>query len=437
MSLEGLEKPGFTPIGLIRYLEEKGIFQDKPFQEGQILPLEVEIDNNRMKEIPSVSLLESKIDLLSTLLYACFNHIEITAPIWIYGTENETFDFLDKLFFILSKRVWSNLSFNTFWYEDPKLPGLFFCCNSLKSSEIRLPNYSLKIDLMQGSYDSKIDISDKAIYEYAKLAAQKALNNESSLSILYSLQEFAETVDWVRFVEMFKDAPQDIKTIIYNLHKERIITEVSQGNAKLFRILENAEHNKVFKSKGLINHIIENHDEILAKDFVGWFYDLPSMEDKRDLYFVFLSNPWLLNLLLDNIRGDKIRISRSAEMIQELIEDIGKMAAEKEGYNEATEERLLEGLYEFLDNKPNIDTSRALKIIKKLPATKNPKILLLRVLIRYEIGDNSEFISLIKEEDYKQLIQDLTKGGLKAIDWEKHKKAFQEIKPKSFFRWIL
>ena len=277
----------------------------------------------------------------------------------------------------------------------------------------------------------------QAAAEVGKLAAQKALNNESSLSILYSLQEFAETVDWVRFVEMFKDAPQDIKTIIYNLHKERIITEVSQGNAKLFRILENAEHNKVFKSKGLINHIIENHDEILAKDFVGWFYDLPSMEDKRDLYFVFLSNPWLLNLLLDNIRGDKIRISRSAEMIQELIEDIGKMAAEKEGYNEATEERLLEGLYEFLDNKPNIDTSRALKIIKKLPATKNPKILLLRVLIRYEIGDNSEFISLIKEEDYKQLIQDLTKGGLKAIDWEKHKKAFQEIKPKSFFRWIL
>lgn len=424
-----------NPVSLIAYLNKINIFiKDAPAIE-RIDCLELDFEKGMTAAVsPESKAIYNNAELHTSFLYRCLKLNSIEAPIIIeYNVEGELLDFLHRLFSITPNGIWKDLSFNTLWYKDHK-----FLIRCIKQGfPFPTIDYSIKVDLTRDSYNSKIDISDKAIYEYAKLSAQKALNNESSLSTLYSLQEFAEAADWVRFIEMFKNAPQDIKTIIYNLHKDRIIIEVSQGNAKLFSIIEKAEHNKVFKSKGLINHILKSHDEILAKDFINWFYGLLSIEDKREIYSVFLSNLWLLNLLLDKIRGDKMGISRSAEMIQELIEEIGKMTAEKEGHNEVTEEKLLEGLYEFLDNKPNIDVSRTLKIIKKLPATKNLKILLLRALIRYEIGDNSEFISLIKEEDYKPLIQDLTKGGLKAIDWEKHKRTFQEKEPKSsMFGWL-
>lgn len=438
--IKDLEKSGLTPIGLIRYLEEKGIFHDKPFQEGQILPLDVEIDNSIGKEIPSVSLLEGKIDLLSTLLYACFNQIEITAPIWIYGTENETFDFLDKLFSILPKRLWSNISFNTFWSEDHKLPGLFFCCNSLKSSEIRLPNYSLKIDLAGGSYDSKINIQDKIKYEYARFIAQKVLENKEDISILYSLEESVITHDWKRFIGLYKDSSQDIKMAIYKHDRDSIMAEVSKGNISLLNVIREdiskEDQNRIFKTKELIHCFIKDRDENLTKDFVGWFYDFLAIEDKKDFYPVFLRNSWLLGLLLGKIKEEKMRTDKNIKILQGLIEGIYKGDPEHQRYDEKLEEMLLEVFCKLFESGADMNMGDILKVIKKLPPSKNTKVLLLRALIKYRLGDGSELISFVKEEKYQQLIYELLNNGVKTIDWEEYKRAFQEKERKhSIFSW--
>jgi predicted house-cleaning noncanonical NTP pyrophosphatase (MazG superfamily) len=429
--IKELEKLRLTPISLIRYFEENSIFQREPFHEGQIPSIDLEIAATHQKEVPTPNMLENETGLLPLLLYACFYHTDITAPIYITGDEDRIFDFLDKLFSILPKRLWPNLSVNTFWYEDYTLPGLSFYCNSIKSDEIRPPNYSLKIDFEAGTYESKIDIQDRMKYEYAKLAAKKALNDKQGLSDLYLLQELAETPNWNGFIEHYGGAPQNIRNVIYGNNRENISTEISQGNIGLFNVLKRdismEDLNRVFKSKKMIDRLLENRDEIIARDFVEWFYDMPITEDKRNIYPVFLSNVWLFDLLLNKIRQEK---SKNIEVVQNLLHGIYMQYAEQKRYNQVMEEKVLEICCELLENNPDIDTAGMLKVVKKLPPSNDPEVLLLRALIRYRLEDSSELVSLIKEKGYQPLLCELINKGMKTIDWERHKKAFRQNEPK-------
>lgn len=432
--LKDLNKSGLTPIGLIHYLEGKGIFYDKPFQKQQIIPLDVVIDNSLRKEPPSVSLLDGKIDLLSTLLYACLNQIDLTAPVRIYGTESENFDFLDRLFSILPIRLWSYLSFNTFWNQDYKLPGLFFCCDSLKSREIKPPDYSLQIDLEGGSYDSKINIQDKVKYEYARFIAQNVSENKDDVSILYSLDESVITHDWERFRGLYKDSSQDIQIATYRHNSGSILIEISKGNISLLKVIrENIskeDQNRIFKTREFIHCLIKDRDEKLGKDFIGWFYDLSTSENKSDFYPLFLNSQWLLDLLLNKLREDKKL--NNIEIIRGLFQGY----IEQERYNGVMEERLLEVSCELFENIPEGDMSDILKTIKKLPPSKNPKAHLLKAFIRYKLGDSGELISIIKDERFQSLVVELLINGIKNLDWEEYKRDFKEPNRKlSIFSW--
>lgn len=431
LKLKEVEKVGVTPIGLIKYFEKKGTFQDI-FCEGQNVDDDLKVlDNDTHKEVPAMSLFEGKSDLVSLLLYTCFNHEKISSPICICGNEDKIFDFLDILFSILPKKMWSNLSFNTFWYEDSKLPGLFFCCTNVRSNEIRLPNYSLKIDLEEGLYESKIDIQDKMKYEYAKCAAQKALSDKQGLSILYLLEELVIAHDWRKFIDLYKGSPQDIKWVIYSHNKENILTEILQGNIELLVVLREdlstEERDRVFKSKILIERFIKQHDEIISKDFIEWFYNLTTQESK-DFCRVILNNPTLLNFILKTIKNEKERLTFNITTVQGLIEEMYKNYLETENYDQTTEEKLLEVFCEFLEYNAITDI---FKNVKRLPPSENPKILLLRALIMYRFGNSSKIISILKNKRSQQLTRNLLYEGMKTIDWKEHAKVLINDKNRS------
>ena len=377
-------------------------------------------------------ILEKKKDLTDLLFYACFNREEIKDPIYVNGDEKKIFDFLNKLFHFLPKRVWWSISYNTFWYKEPLLPGTFFCCTDFKSCEIRPPSYSLKIDLEKQEYESKIYIKNEIKDEHAKYVSQKALTDKQSLSCFYSQEELVMSRDWEKFIASYKDSPQDNKEIVYKYHKEDFLKEVSQGNntllSAILKDINRDDRNRIYKSNTLIQRIIEYRDEILANDFVEWFYDFHA-DDKRELYTIFLNNLWLFELLIAKITEKNVKVSKNIEIIQTLIENI----PDHEGRNDVIEVRLLEVLCESFENITDIDIDmpKILKVIKKLPSSGNPKILILRALIKYELGDNSELVSLIKEDTCQLLICDILNKGMKIIDFEKYK-SLQRKKSKSF-----
>jgi hypothetical protein len=416
-----------NPVSLIRCLEKMKIFTLEPplDEKPEFLELSLEKDDITFP-FNSQMLPQSIMDRLPDLIYLCLDP-KIKDPIIIeYNKESEIFNFLHQLFFITPKRMWKEFSFNTLWYKD-----YAFLIHGIKKGFPLPSNHSAKIDLEEDLYELKTPIQNKARYEYAKLVAKKALNDKQGLSDLYLLQELAETAAWNRFIELYGDAPPDIKNVIYENNREAISTEVSQGNIGLFKALKRdiskEDLNRVFKSKKMIDRLLENRDEIIARDFVEWFYDMLITEDKRNIYPVFLSNVWLFDLLLNKIRQE---MSKNIEIVQNLLQGIYMQYAEQKRYNEVIEEKVLEIFCELLENSPDIDTTGTLKVVKKLPPSNNPKVLLLRALIRYRLEDSSELISLIKEKEYQPLLFELLNNGMNATDWERHKKVFQQNEPK-------
>jgi hypothetical protein len=426
-----LENLNLTPITLIQYLEENNIFLSEPFYENQISPIELDIPDKYQEEEPKLNIFENKIDLLYILLYACFNTKEIPAPIYITGDENKIFEFLDNLLSILPKWLQFNLSFNTLWYNDPKLPGLFICCTSLEG--IKPQDYSLKIELLANSYDNKIKTLDNVKYNFAKLIADKALSDKQTLSMLYSLQELLRANNWGNFIELYKNLPQDIKKLLYDYNKENILEEISNGNVELFAILRevisDADRDRVFRSKTLINNIFEHNDETLINDYVIWFYNLQTFPD----FYFPMNDSRFLNSLLGRVKEEKEKFDKDVEIIKGLIENYIEKK-DTEGYDESIEEKILSTLLELLESENRVDTTKILKTLTKLPPATNPKIILIRTLVRYKLGDIESLISLIKKSEYQSLLYEILNEGAKVIDWDKYKKLTFKNRPKK--PWI-
>lgn len=428
-----IEKFGQNPVRLIQYLEERGIFKDNEFTEEHIDKLELEIIGDNGSKVSLQNLFANDSNFLPLLLYACSKYKEISNPIYIIGSEDKIFSFIEKIFDILPKRLWGNISFNTFWYQDAES---FFCGIGIREEEKRLTNYSLKIDLENESYDSKINIQDKTVYEYAILVANMALSDNKMLSTLNSLVDSAVNQSWDTFINFYKDLPEDIRRAVHNLHRNIILQGVLQGNIELFgTIKEDIREEDYYLIYRSLSGFLSQHNEALTRDFVNWFCDVPG-NNKRDFYPIFLRNLWLLDLLLDKVREDMAR-AKNIEIIQDLVQEIYRQFTEREKHDEVIEEKVLEVCCELFGRIPNKDVAGILKVLKKLPTAKKLKLHILRSLIKFILGDSGDLISMLKEQKYQPFICELLSEGIKAIDWQKYKGFLKENGAKSFMsRWV-
>ncbi len=432
-----------NPIALIRYLESKGMFKMEILPNEKLedieLDLELEKEEKKRTSLSVFKVLSYYIDenKLAELIYLCLVPETIKDPVIIeYEKDDELLDFLYDLFSILSTNKWEKISFNTLWYYSQEFK--FVICGIRKDLPVP-PSYSIKIDLINKTYESKIDIQNKKIYDYARLMVKMALTDTTNLTNLHLLEALVETGQWDDFIKLYENFPQDIKKIIYEKNKENILIEISDnGNVNLFKTtkenMELEDFIRVFGSKKFVKSIIEQKDEAIVKDFIEWIYNTVP-ENRSKFYYDFLNNLWLFELLIKKINEE--RKIKSVKIILELFEGFYSQYVEQNKYDELIEEKILDVFCDALEVKfiSTVEQDKIMKILKKLPLSKNIKVLLLRALIRYKLGDTKAIISFLEEEGNRSLMYEVLREGIKTVDFERYKKPFQEGKfQQSFFR---
>lgn len=423
-----------SPVRLIEHFVQTNTFITDAIKKEirSEIGLDLQRDWSGTEDTGFAKLMRDYESFYAEYLYLSFQSKSIDAPIIVlYSEEGQLFDFLQCLFFALPRRIWNRQSFNSLWYQD----SVFLIRGIKKGFPLPSTDYVLKIDLGAGTYESKIESRDAILYEFAKFAAQKALNNESGLQELYSIQDLAEEADWGRFIELYRKSKEDIQRTILSLYRVKIINEILHGNIALYDLaksnMSSNEREQLFQTKDIVNRLIKNGGEADMKDIVDWFYMQP--ENKGDYYSKFLHNPALFDLLLGKMKDSRFNKDKNVGILRGFLNELLKIYKEREIIDVAAEYKLMMKLSEVLNDSEINNVSDIIKLLKKLPPTNDIRDSLQRVLLIYKLGDRSALFSAIKEEKYQVLIYELLNEAIKKANWERYRKLIQNKEQKSSF----
>jgi hypothetical protein len=414
--IQSIETCNMNPIHMIQYIEKEGFFISREFDHENIEPREMVFSADSKTPI-KIDRFKDRTKMISHMLYLCFNPQE-NKPICLLGSEDKLLPFMEDVFNILPLRLWNKLSFNTCWSQDM---DYLFCGFCIKEEQ-RFPAYSIKIELDKGEYDSKLTVFDDAKTKYSEAVTDLILKDEAGYPLLYSFYSLESAIisnSWDKFANEFRVAKENISELIFQLYLKEIINGVV-NNAEVYVAIKNKLSDdgraNIFKSKEFIGSMMKCGNGDIMGEYVNWYYSQSNAF--VDQASIFVSYGKLFDLLIDKMNNNKRDMSKNMGIVLQIYRAIFK---QKEA-NESLEEKLLETMSSLFVFAGNDNDSDLAKLIKRLPETTNQRLALLRILIRYKVGDKGGLASLVKDEKYINLISYVLDDAVKMPNWERYRR---------------
>ncbi len=410
VNVNELENKDIKPVELLNFFD-KHTFTDKIDLNEKLYPKNITI----IKEPNDLFLLTNLVNnekIINYLYSLIFNYKSFNSKvIWLIGYNDQTFKFLNTLFYLIPERFWFQIYFNTLLDNSSEIPnGISVICTLPEDKTNHINQFLIKIDLITNNFEISNKIEGLK-NEYALLFAKPILNDDKDKkNLFYQLDNIFFLKKWDELYNLLdlKKLNNDTLFVFYDYWKEVVIDEIKKGDLNLYERMKSFimqdDLKRIYKSEKFLTKINKPDKDQYISEFLNWFINSIDYFERKFLYNQLFSFDIIFRTLLNNIFLEKDE--KHIKIINEILQDI---ISDNLILNDKIAEDLLYNLIKLIRKYSKQELSvfkETYKILKHF-RHRNFKQNLLLGLFFLKFDENKIFAKLVTDKKFQDAIFEL------------------------------